>query len=901
MSENSELYVFISYARPDAAVAETVEAALTTAGMRVFRDASDIRPGANWDLVIERALGECQRMVLLLSSASMPDRKEVHREWLYFDQERKPICPLLVEDCTLHSRFTGINYIDARADWPGALERLLDELTRDPDLPVDAATGSLTQFRHARIAEWSQPRYTLDKRFVNLTLLLDRGENEAQRWQRAEEFRFNDLRDVIARTEEHPALVLLGAPGSGKSTLLRRLQLDHSQDRLADGGDGISFFIQLNGYREDAKGERPAPREWLRARWKESYPQLSDLETFLQTGRALLLLDALNEMPHRGAGDYRELVGCWREFTRDAAARGNRILFSCRSLDYSASLSGKELRVPQVEVQPMSADQVRAFLEAYTPANAERVWRELDGKPQFGLFQTPYFLKLLCEQVESAGDVPKGRAALFTGYVRQAIGREIEGALFQPGALLDERDHRKLARNAWRDAFDLPERGALLPRLGDLAFSMQRKGFETEGAQLRIDYDAACSLVGDESILHAGVALNVLDHDLARDETLFFHQLLQEFFAARRLAKHPDSALVHTEWAAERVQPSLDETLAALADGDPLPPLPQTGWEETTLTAAPMAKDLAAFIRDLMPHNLPLAGRCAASAEVKIGDELNREIQQALVARSQDARADLRARIAAGEALGTLGDPRFPLRKGAHGDYLAPPMVEIPGGVYPMGDDQSSYDDEKPAHTVELAPFQVGRFPVTNAEYAKFMAAGGYDDPQWWDTEDSLAWLRGEGGEGAKEGQRDFRKRLQGLSEDYIRDLVKQNRITSQQADNWITIRNWTDERFEQQLDEWYPSGKLYRQPEYWDDARFNNPSQPVVGVTWFEARAYCNWLTATAASGRIYRLPTEAEFEAAARGGKGRAFPYGKKFDASRSNTFESHIRRTTPVGIFD
>src|SRR5262249_16712136 len=51
----------------------------------------------------------------------------------------------------------------------------------------------------------------------------------------------------------------------------------------------------------------------------------------------------------------------------------------------------------------------------------------------------------------------------------------------------------------------------------------------------------------------------------------------------------------------------------------------------------------------------------------------------------------------------------------------------------------------------------------------------------------------------------------------------------------------------------------------------------------------------------RLFRLPTEAEFEAAARGKKGRMFPYGKTFDASRCNTFESHIRRTTPVGIFD
>lgn len=111
---SNDLYVFISYARPDQEVAEKVEACLTDAGVRVFRDASDIRTGANWDLAIEEALPQCQRLVLLLSPSSMPYRKELHREWFYFDQQRKPIYPLYIADCELHSRFFAYNYIDAR-------------------------------------------------------------------------------------------------------------------------------------------------------------------------------------------------------------------------------------------------------------------------------------------------------------------------------------------------------------------------------------------------------------------------------------------------------------------------------------------------------------------------------------------------------------------------------------------------------------------------------------------------------------------------------------------------------------------------------------------------------------------------------------------------------------------
>jgi formylglycine-generating enzyme required for sulfatase activity len=770
----------------------------------------------------------------------------------------------------------------------------------------DHKPTDLIEYYVGRIAQWSLPQYHLDKRFVNLTLLLDKGEGEPQRWQRTDSFRFNNLSDVLEHTKEYPSLVLLGAPGNGKSTLLRRLQLDHSANRLRDGEEQVSFYIQLNGYRAHSKEALPEPREWLGSRWAALYPQLPPLKDFLQQGRVLLLLDAINEMPHKNAADYRMMVGMWRAFAQEAAGQGNRLVFSCRSLDYSASLSSPDLRVPQVEVQPMNVGQVRDFLKVYIPDHECRVWKELEGSPQFGLFQTPYFLKLLCEQVEASGDVPKGRVALFTGFVRQALGREINTELFHSEILLSELDRQKLNLGEWRSPFELPERGALIPKLADLAFSMQVKGLETEGAQVRIDYDEACEKVAHdraEEILKAGIALNVLDKDVAQLEIIFFHQLLQEYFAARRLSKEPQSELVQVECDAERVSPTLAKTLANLADGDPLPPLGQTGWEETTLTAAPMAKDPAKFIRDLMSPNLPLAARCASLPEVWIGEGLKRDIQNALIARTMDQTIDLRARIAAGEALGIIGDPRFERRNGPHGEYILPPTVTIAAGTYSVGDDESVYDVEKPKHTVGLGAFHLGQFPVTNAEYDLFMKAGGYEDERWWDTVEAKAWRKGEGtAEGAKQAWREDRKTFQGWTEEYIHGLVKQNRISWKQAEDWITMRNWSEEYFEQELSKRYDrDARLYRRPEFWEDTRFNNYTQPVVGVTWFEARAYCNWLTANVGEAVAYRLPTEAEFEAAARGIKGRMFPYGDEFDVARSNTFESHIRRTTPVGIFD
>jgi formylglycine-generating enzyme required for sulfatase activity len=74
--------------------------------------------------------------------------------------------------------------------------------------------------------------------------------------------------------------------------------------------------------------------------------------------------------------------------------------------------------------------------------------------------------------------------------------------------------------------------------------------------------------------------------------------------------------------------------------------------------------------------------------------------------------------------------------------------------------------------------------------------------------------------------------------------------------------------------------------------------NHPVVGLSWDEARGYCEWLAAR--SGRPYRLPTEAEWEKAARGTAGRRYPWGDTFDATRCNSAESGIDAATAVGAY-
>ena len=149
-----------------------------------------------------------------------------------------------------------------------------------------------------------------------------------------------------------------------------------------------------------------------------------------------------------------------------------------------------------------------------------------------------------------------------------------------------------------------------------------------------------------------------------------------------------------------------------------------------------------------------------------------------------------------------------------------PREVFVPGGPFTMGTSSEPWalDNERPAHVVDVPPFYLDTTPVTNAAYAEFIAAGGYDDPRWWTTD---GWAH---------------RQRAGLEAPLF----------------WRWEGEWVRVSFGVAL------------PII--------PNEPVMHVCWYEADAYARW------AGR--RLPTEAEWEKAARHdpatGRSRRYPWG-------------------------
>ncbi len=127
---------------------------------------------------------------------------------------------------------------------------------------------------------------------------------------------------------------------------------------------------------------------------------------------------------------------------------------------------------------------------------------------------------------------------------------------------------------------------------------------------------------------------------------------------------------------------------------------------------------------------------------------------------------------------------------------------------------------------------------------------------------------------------------------------IGQTEVTNAQYRSFVEAGGYDDERW------WTESGWTWRtenaitEPRYWTDERWNGEQQPVVGVSWYEADAYVAWLAAE--TGLTLRLPTEAEWEKAARGLNGQRYPWDDAEPTAQLLNYNENVGQTAPVGSY-
>jgi formylglycine-generating enzyme required for sulfatase activity len=709
------------------------------------------------------------------------------------------------------------------------------------------------EIRGLQVQSGKAHRFPIDELYIPVTTTLSdeletlpagkRDEKAAQ--PHAQERKPIDLQGSL----KHRTLVILGDPGAGKTTFLRRIACGLCNSRLGIEGATTAetlglpekpfpMFIRISdlvthidkswGRRQGEPTVKDSPA-WLAhflgttSTEKNQGLDQGFFEQIIKEGPAAVFLDGLDETSTR---QQRE---CVANLVAEAARHFKNCRFVVTSRPPAFEGKGVLPDFAQVWIDPLENEAIEGFLtrwcraiftgsEGQADQHCDELLNALRSRVEIRrMARNPVMLTALAVVHWHEKRLPEQRADLYESIITW---------------LSRSRDRRE----------GRPAPEVCISRLQELALAMHR---HPEGRQVQVSRRWAAERIAGEwtdgserkRIEAAETFLREEELDsgivVARgDDIRFWHLTFQEYLAARAIAARLEpeqKGILLTPATQERVyMSSWREAVLLLAgvlhkqgrfkvDAFVLPVLEGACKSGSLADQARCAGLLGAAVRDLVPVGYRPADLRYQGLFDRVMGIFDAEKAKGI---------DIKVLIEAAEALGQAGDPRFADAERAEN------WVTIPAGEFHMGSQKSdpskpNHDpdadgSEAPVHRVSLAPYRIGRYPVTVGEYLRFVEAEGYEDKTLWT----------EGGFG-----------------------------------KWQTPEGW-----EEQLE---------------------HPTWPVVGVSWHEASAYAAWMGC--------RLPTEAEWERAARGPEGRRYPWGNdKPDSSRLNYYESKINCPTPVGVY-
>lgn len=652
-------------------------------------------------------------------------------------------------------------------------------------------------------------------------------------------------------------LIITGGPGCGKTTILLYIAwtlaqaLARADGRLAQErlglplSDPLPLPIQLPlgayaahlrklaatpGLTAPQTGRLDAfiPRYLIESHASFDLPEDFFVELLKAQTPVILLLDGLDEVPNE-----TERVAV-RQAIEQLLTRYPqlRVVVTCRSAAYrDRTALGQDFR--EVRVQPLDDDQIAALIrQAYAhiyrwdvverkdkttaliqgARRLEDERRQRLGKDVPRLIDSPLLVRLLLIVHYSNSELPDQRADLYLRVIN---------ALLLPDYTPDQKVASALGGYVAGSA------EAHLALAQHLAFHMHQRG-KQQGRLIDEQELRAILALNPAYAPHveAFIALTHLRGTAVKEASgtyTFLHLTFQEFLAARYLAE--------VMWQ--------EEQMAAFLEAGPLL---DSWWREPILLLAgylylrsPLDR-APAFVRRLAGLDdaagerlpaVPADTQLAAAELAALGFlEWQREEQTGLRAELAGRLAALLApdappaaaarRVAVGAALGRLGDPRpgvttvFTTAAGRRLPDL--PLCYVPAGPFWMAEGEDKGQEVGRVQTFLDYPYWIGRYPVTQAQFDCFVQAGGYRNPDYW---------------------------------------IEARRAGEWREDGRVDTPAWRD-----------------RPRDF--GAPFNLPNHPVVGIMWYEALAFCRWLTEHLAlpAGWECHLPSEAEWEKAARGG---------------------------------